>query len=277
MVSDDLGQLIDIKNEKVISSTGELSWDYKNGMCLLDAPLAKGICGFPGDQPDYELTGVKFSTSSEYIVANVVSMDDQPIKESEEILIQVGSVYRPTNWKESSATFDFGGQSVEGFRIDNVGEMPWRGTMIDLKISIANDKIQSAHVLDLNGYEKRETTVKHENGFVVINIPNNAMYIVLNTDEAVPLSIDDKQDTGMNFKIYPNPSSNQFHVDWPPNLKLNNSYLEVVDLTGQIVFKSEQLTDSSFDFSLYEENQGIYQVLLKTHGQVVGKNKILLN
>ena len=148
--------------------------------------------------------------------------------------------------------------------------------MIDLKISIANDKIQSAHVLDLNGYEKGETTVKHENGFVIINIPANAMYIVLNTEEAVPLSIDDKEDTGMNLKIYPNPSSNEFHIDLPPNLRLNNSYLEVVDLSGQIVFKSGQLTGGSYDFSLKKENKGIYQVLLKTQGQIIARNKMRL-
>ena len=230
-ISASLEQLIDTDQGVVISATDELSWDYKHGVCILDAPAAKGLCGFPGDNEEFQLTDLTIHTSDEYVVVNVVSLDDQPVKDSQQILIQVGTTYRPTNWSEEPSTFDFGDQAVEGFQINNVGRMPWQGTRSNVNITLNNPNIQSAHVLDQNGYKIKEVQVELLSGdSKQISIPGDAMYLVLNTDAPGLITAVEEWDTE-TIKVYPNPSTGMINLEVPPELDYTG--LELVDLSGR--------------------------------------------
>ena len=269
-ISPTLEQLIDTENGIVTSATGELRWDYKNGICFLDAPSAKGICGFPGSSEDFELTDVTINTSDDYVVVNVVSMDGKTIKSSEQLLVQVGTVYRPTNWSEEPSSFDFGGNTVSGYRINNVGRMPWQGIRSNVKITIDNDNIRSAHVLDQSGYEIREVQVEElTEGLKQVSVPGDAMYLILNTDD--PGLITDLMDSNSTaIRVYPNPNRGSLNLELPPDL--NMTQLEIVDLSGRRLQRwNKKLPSYPLDLK-----DGVYILRIRDENAIVKTSKLVV-
>lgn len=269
-VSPSLGNLLDFQNKKVSSITGELTWDYAGGMCLLDAPSAKGICGFPGSKQRYELTDVIINTKNEYVVVNVVSMDDLPINQSEKILIQIGTTYRPTGWIEQAASFQLGGQTVQGFEIRDVGKMPWRAQNSDVSVIINNPKIQSARVLNMNGYESREIYVKtsETNDQKEVMIPANGMYIIADTRPASVLGLEELQG---KISIYPNPADGYIKIRIADE-DLTFTNIDVLDLSGKVVEQFDHINDQ-YELKLPE---GVYFVQLSNNDGLLLSKKVLI-
>ncbi len=269
-ISSALDQLIDTENGLVTSVTGELSWDYKNGICLLDAPAAQGVCGFPGDIESFELSDVTITSDNDYLVVNVVSMDEQPIKESEQILVQVGTVYRPTGWREEPATFDYGDQTVEGYRITNVGKMPWLGERSSVTITLKNSKIRSAHVLDQAGYKKQEVQVQElPDDAVRISLPGDATYLILNTDDpGIITSV-----TAVEWEeitVYPNPSNGYITLMVPDSITF--THLEVIDPSGRLL-KKWKTPQSQYRLELKD---GVYFLKINNGTAVVKVTRVVV-
>jgi hypothetical protein len=271
-ISPQLSQLLDFQNKKIKSATEELVWDYKQGMAILDAPAAQGICGFPGDKSTYELSSAIIETTNDYVVVNVVSMDEKPIAESEKILIQIGTVYQPTGWMEKKTSFQLNAnKTVEGFEIQNTGKMPWKAAKTKVTVTLINSHIGSARVLDMNGYELKEIRVeKINNEQIKLYIPDNAMYIVADTRESTVTEIPSNQKSGIT--IYPNPNNGQFsiHVE---NITIKYDEVEIRDLSGRLV-KYFSKPSSVYEVAL---PQGLYMVNLKYKGTIVSRSKIVLN
>lgn len=269
-ISPALDQSIDAQSGVVNSATGELTWDYLNGICLLDAPAAKGLCGFPGNTDEFQLTDVTIKTTDEYIAVNLVAMDDQPIKDSGQILIQVGTVYRPTNWSEESSSFEFGDQTVEGYRINNVGRMPWQGIRSNVSITLTNANVRSAHVLDQNGYKRREVQVEWLSGDSKrITIPGDAMYLVLNTDD--PGLVTALHETQLDsIKVYPNPTTGMINLEIP--METDYSELEILDLHGR------QMGKWAKQPGVYQLNlpQGIYILKVQKENEIQNVSRLIV-
>lgn len=174
-----LNRYMDHSDKKVYSSTGELVWDYEKGICTMDAPAAQGICGFVGEQQSFKLTDVSIETSNDYAVINVVAMDDKPIAKSSKILVQVGTVYRPTGWADTATEFDMNGDKVSGYRIDNTGKMPWKAAVTLVTLNIDNSNIKRAVMLDAAGYQQSTINVQQNGDFIKIELPQNSMYVIL--------------------------------------------------------------------------------------------------
>ena len=150
---------------------------------MLDAPKAKGVAGFLKNQPVVKLSGLTVTSKNEYAVIQVVSMDDKAIAESEKILVQVGTIYRPTGWKESPSKVNIDDVDYDGFLIENTGRMPWQGQDVNVSLKFDKLKVRSAFLLDINGYLKKEIPlVKSGRGWSV-KIPKDAMYVILNTSQ----------------------------------------------------------------------------------------------
>jgi hypothetical protein len=272
-ISSELGELIDLSSKKVTSITGELVWDYKNGICLLDAPSAQGICGFPGENEIFELSDVIVKTKNEYTTVNVVSMDDNPLSQSEKILIQVGTTYRPTLWREVESTFDLGGVSVNGFLIQNVGKMPWQAENSDLTVVIKNPNIESAYLLNQNGYEIREVYVKkddNDSNYKEIHFPGNGMSVVADTRPATVSSLG--QSDFDQIRIYPNPNEGMLRIESPKGKPLFDE-IEILSLSGRILKKLPS-GKSVYDLNLPD---GMYIIKLKSKDKVVKTEKILFS
>jgi len=181
----DLNKYIDTKNKIVKSITEELEWDYGKGICLLKAPKAQGATGFLGKIGRFNLPSVEIHCKNKYATIFVVSMDDKPLTDSKKILIQVGTVQRPTRWKTKPIVFTpanrpaYKKEKVEGEEIIDYGTAPWQIRKNKVRIYIDNDIVKKAYVLDANGMIKQVIRLRIAKGKKVLNFPKDAMYVVL--------------------------------------------------------------------------------------------------
>ncbi len=178
-VSGKLDELIDPKKGRVKSVTGEIELNYRDGIFTFSAEKAACVSGFVKSGGSFELGDVTVKSKNDYITVGISSLDDAKLSESKRILIQTGTTYRPTGWKEEEASFVLGGDSVLGYRILDTGKMPWLADPTLLSVSVANPGIQKAYMLDPAGYIVKEIRVKRFKERVELQLPPESLYVVL--------------------------------------------------------------------------------------------------
>lgn len=227
-VSAQVGSLIDYQNKKIKASNNQLTWDYKSGICIMDAPSAQGVCGFTGTKQTFELSNVTIETTNNYAAIQVVAMDEKSIRESSKILVQVGTVYQATGWAETPSNFDVDGKTISGLKITNTGKMPWKCANTQVKLKLKNAGINQATLLDAAGYAKSTIEVVRVGNELQITLPSDAMYVMLeNTTRSGSIKKTEK-----GIKIYPNPSNGSFRVEIL-NYKPAFYSLELFGLSGE--------------------------------------------
>jgi hypothetical protein len=177
----DLNRYIDESNKIVKSETGEIVLDYGRGICTVNSPSAQGATGFLSKTGTISLGDIMISSSDSYATIACVSMDQKPLSSSHKILLQIGTRARPMGWKATAADFksDDGKQTFHGFEILSTGAMPWQITDCAAKITVKNSQLTKAVVLDTAGYPVKEMALTVAGGAVTMNVPANAMYVIL--------------------------------------------------------------------------------------------------
>lgn len=178
-VSADLAQLINTKEGKVTSVTGQQALNYKDGIFTLNTPKAKAVTGFLSSRDVFDLSGVTITSTNEYATIELVSMDGININHSKKILLQVGTVFRPTNWGEEPTTITNKNQQLAGFKITNTGKMPWLGMPMNGSITIKNKLIKKATQLDAAGHAIKKLEMQISADGIALKFPANAYYILL--------------------------------------------------------------------------------------------------
>jgi hypothetical protein len=272
-----LNQLLNFNNKIITASTNELKWDYGKGLCTMNAPKAQGVAGFlKNASPTTQLADVKIISDNEYAVVNVVAMDDKPIKESEKILIQVGTVYRPTNWRETPEKVQIDNKEYNGFRIQNTGIMPWQGDNIKMTITINNTTVKSAYLLDLNGVVLKEIYLQKSDNQAIVNLPDNTMYVILNTNSPTITAEDIPQIIENQVIIYPNPAVNgEILIKLNPNTSTKNT-LRILTMEGKTVAQYSNLNVGINKISTHKLNNGFYCFELRAKGKVMLKKKVMI-
>jgi len=179
LISPSLMQLIDLDKKVVKSSSGEMEWDYGKGICRVVSDKACGVCGFLKGSKKFTLGNVQISTNNNYAAIWVVSMDNQSIIKSGKILIQIGTIYQPTGWKEEEVDFKADNQDLHGFKILNTGSMPWKADDAQAVIEISNESLKKASLLDAGGYAIGNVPLRKSKGKISLTLPRNAMYVVI--------------------------------------------------------------------------------------------------
>jgi hypothetical protein len=176
----DLSKLIYDKEQVVCSITGQLSWDTKNGVATINAPRAQGVTGFLSKRGRFELDDVTIESCNAYATVYVVSMDGAPLARSAQILVQTGTVARPTGWKQKAASWKDGdGKTVQGFEIVDYGKAPWQIVESDITLTIENSAISKAVVLDLHGVPLKELPLARQGASATLKLPADAKYLIL--------------------------------------------------------------------------------------------------
>ncbi|MCI0541446.1 MAG: hypothetical protein L0Z50_40115 [Verrucomicrobiales bacterium] len=170
-----LNQFIDASARKVKSITGELEVDHANGWCMLNSPKAQGVTGFLRKAGAFKLRDTTISSGNDYATVLVVSMDDEDLNASGTILVQVGTVARPTGWKTKPV--EIRNKSAE--EIVSYGKAPWQIIKGDITVSVANATVKTAHVLDANGMSVATIPLKDVGGTKQFHFPEEALYVVL--------------------------------------------------------------------------------------------------
>lgn len=177
-----LGELLDEEAGKIKSITGQLELDYRQGLFTFNTPCAAGFSGFPLADHLYQLGPLAIYSANEYITLGAVSMDGKPLAESREILLQSGTSYRPSGWEEEAAVYTLKNDSVEGFLIKDTGRMPWLADATRAEIRLKNTEIKRAFLLDAAGYVTRELPIKRKKQELRLELPAEALYVVLRAD-----------------------------------------------------------------------------------------------
>ena len=176
LVAGALGQLIDPGARVVQSVTGQLSWDYGDGVCVLDAPAAQGVCGFLDRAGVVKTGAVTVKSGSEYGSVLVVSMDGEALERSAKVLVQIGTVARPYGWKTREVRLDGGRRGEE---ITSLGSSPWNLDRFEGEMRVANPGLSEAVVVDGNGMVVRALELEKDAGGVRLRLPEDALYVVL--------------------------------------------------------------------------------------------------
>ncbi|MBI1386942.1 MAG: hypothetical protein GC154_00655 [bacterium] len=164
---------IDRSKQTVTSETGELNWNYGAGLATIDTPNAQGCTGFLGQAGTVDLSGVRVEMKNEYGSIVAISLDGEPLAESETILIQAMTVERPYGFRAD------GGK--EG-KITNMGGYPFGVELIDAVVTLKGAKCDSVEViaLDENGYPtEKEVRSDRDSGGVTIHLAPDAAYHVI--------------------------------------------------------------------------------------------------
>jgi hypothetical protein len=142
-----LAPFINRHAKTVRSSTGELSLDYEKGILLLTGEKAQGIVGNLQASGITELPLAIIQSDLDLASILFVPLDGQPLQRSSQILLQVMTEEKATNFETEPAG--------EGkFRIKNIGVDPWlfRSPTGTIKLKRPDAAQLKVTPMDLNGY-----------------------------------------------------------------------------------------------------------------------------
>ena len=140
-----LSKYIDRDGKQVTSGTGELIWDYGNGVVHVRSKKCQAVTGFLRRAGAVELGGFQITCDNEYGSIIVISLDDERLEISKKILIQVMTADQPTGFR------------TEGRRIVDVGRSPYEVENIEASISWPRGELIA---LDENGVERETVQAK---------------------------------------------------------------------------------------------------------------------
>jgi hypothetical protein len=147
---------------------------------MLSAPKAQGVSGFLKGAGTVELGDVTVASGNDYATVMVVSMDGQPLASSERILVQTGTISRPSGWQQRPHTWtDDQGRSHKGYEIVNYGGPPWRVISNDTTIGVRNGTVTQGTVLDMNGMPRGQVAMERDGGALIFRMPSDAKYVIL--------------------------------------------------------------------------------------------------
>lgn len=183
----DLGP--NVQGNLVTSNTGQLAWNDVIGFATMNAPKAQGAVGFLADTGEIQLNDVAITyapgehadretaPNTGYAAVSVVPLDDRPIADSRKLLVQIGTVARPTNWAAEPTTVEDGKRA---YTVTNYGGPPWQvEKATGLSLTIDNPNVTSAVILDPNGMPLNEVRLEATPTGVRLTYPPEAMYVIL--------------------------------------------------------------------------------------------------
>ncbi|AZL60762.1 hypothetical protein EI545_19210 [Tabrizicola piscis] len=171
----ELEGLVDSENRVVTSLTRQLIWDWGQGVVTLDAPRAQGVLGALSARPRIELQDVTFDSKAPYASVVVVPLDGEPIARSSRLLVQIGSIARPTGWRASPVQHEGGPALV----VEEFGGAPWQVDTIEMSLAVRNPGLSQATALDANGMAMGAVEVSRAGGSLTLNLPSGALYVLL--------------------------------------------------------------------------------------------------
>lgn len=177
----DLDNYIDRQNQSVKSMTGELDLNYKTGLARMNTPYIQGVTGFLKEAGGrFEFDDVLIESANDYATIAVTSLDEKALKDSERVLIQVGTVSRLQNWEVKAKTFVSKKHGTnEGYEIVHTGDLPVLIADTKAWVRVNNHDLSKAILLDPYGYKLQEVNLKKVNQGVSVKLPSNTQYLIL--------------------------------------------------------------------------------------------------
>ena len=150
----DLDRLIDREAKRIRSATGELDWDWEQGVLTVCSPMCEGVIGFFSGR-EVRLGHVAVQSRSEYLTVMAVTLDELPLCESKLVLLQVMTEDRLCGWREEGNVIaDTGGWPINVRDID--GTVTLTGMVVDTvtRLDPNGEPAGAPHPLDADGRVK---------------------------------------------------------------------------------------------------------------------------
>ncbi len=165
----DTSKHIDRQNKTIRSLTGELNWDYGNGLLRIQAQRIQAAAGFLAKARRIDLADISIECNNEFASIVAIALDDQPLATSKKILIQAMTEEQPYGYK------------APGGQIADLGQSPLGVRKIDARLTLKNASGSlSVVALDENGYEaKRPVTVEKAAGNASIRLAPDSIYHIV--------------------------------------------------------------------------------------------------
>ena len=161
--SADLSKFIDHANKVVTSVTGELRWDWGNGLVTVNSPKSQAVSGYLAKAGPARLRDVTISCRNDYGTVHVISLDGLPLASSRKMLVQAFTEQKLYGWKAANG------------RILDVGQAPINVKDVSASVTFANPAGLKAVVLDGNGMKRGDLTMVDG----VLTLPRDALYTIL--------------------------------------------------------------------------------------------------
>jgi len=171
----DLRRYIREDKKLIRSITGQLYMDYGVGLCAINAPKVQGVTGFLKKGGTIKCADVEIRSGNDYATVLAVAMDDEPLKSSGKILVQVGTTERPLGWRTKPAQVN----GRAGEEVVSFGRAPWMIVDGDVTLALNNSRISKALVLDANGMPVKEVPLAVSAGRQTLKFPADALYVML--------------------------------------------------------------------------------------------------
>jgi hypothetical protein len=180
--ANNLAPWLDPQAGLVRSNTGEITLNYHRGLLSVDTPRAQGVAGFfPENERSVATTDVTFTVENDYAQVLAVALDDAPLHDSKKILVQLGTIIRPTGWQTKPATLPArrGRPATKGEEVVALGGPPWRIEKFSGHLTLRNPHLRQATVCDANGMPVAEAAVQRDRDQLTVSLPADALYVVL--------------------------------------------------------------------------------------------------
>ena len=166
-VAVDLGKYIDRDKKIITSSTGEIVWDYGQGILTVNSPKSQMATGFLGKAGPIKLGDVTIESHNEYGTVHVLSLDDQPLASSKKILVQAFTEEKMYGFKSANGV------------IQDIGRTPITVRDIDATVTFANGSTLKATRLDEQGYARGDVPTQVAEGAATLVLPKDSLYTIL--------------------------------------------------------------------------------------------------
>ncbi len=182
-VSEKLAGLIDKEARILTSVTGQIRTDYGQGLYSVNAPKCQAAAGFLAAQPEIVLGDVTIRSRNAYGSVVLVPLDDRPLNQSRQILVQAGTVARPAGWIARRRAVAAGGELLDGLQILRKGSEPVLVENIQVQVEIANSSVRTATALDVNGMPlDQPVAVQHHGDRLLVTLPPQTLYTIVSED-----------------------------------------------------------------------------------------------
>jgi hypothetical protein len=177
----ELSEYVDREAGTIESATGELHWDYRRGVLLIDSPHAQGAVGFLKSAGVVSLGDIRIESPVEYGAILVVSLDGEPLATSGRLLVQVMTEDRNYGWRTTVGTDkDRNGVEWTYRRITDLGGPPIVVKDLSGTVSLRREDAEALRVtaLDFNG-RPRGTRPSGSSGEVGIELLADCIYYLV--------------------------------------------------------------------------------------------------
>ena len=158
---------------EVISDNGQIYRNWKKGYGYIDSPKTKCVYGSLKKQGEIELNNLSVSTRTDFAVIAMSSLTDQPIEQSDNILLTTVGRARNTAYE------------ADGEKTVNFGEPPILVEVIEAKITMrTNHSNMLIHAINAEGFEIGIIKGEYDNGMLMFNLGDTAtsMYYLIQAE-----------------------------------------------------------------------------------------------